>query len=209
MSLLLTSLVIGFLSLDTTIAFQVLISQPIFSCPFLGWLLGDISTGFEFGLLMQLLWLGIIPAGARKYPEGNPASMVACAVVIQAGPTNHPNLVFLGALLLALLVSYFGASLTVLDRRFNGMFFELARRAAEHGQLKFILALDALSVFFYLILMSALALVSLVVGSWAVERAVSLAPAFLEPRLGLLKPAVLGIGVGFMVRHFFQVWKRK
>ncbi|RMG66407.1 MAG: hypothetical protein D6715_07090 [Calditrichaeota bacterium] len=209
MSTVLTSLIIGFLSLDTTVAFQVLVSQPIFSCPLLGWLLGDLAAGFEMGLLMQLLWLGIIPAGARKYPEGNLASMVACVLVIQSGGENFPNLVFLLALLVALLVSYLGATLTVLDRRLNGLFFELARRAAEHGQLKLILALDVFSVALYLGLMSLLALASLLFGGWAIEQALALMPGFLEAKLALLKPAVLGIGTGFMARHFYLSWKRK
>ena len=59
------SLFIAFLGLDTTIAFQVMISQPIFSCPILGWLLGDPLTGMEIGAMMQLLWLNNIPAGGN------------------------------------------------------------------------------------------------------------------------------------------------
>ena len=64
MELILISVFISILALDITIAFQVLISSPIFAGPLLGWLLGDVWLGFEMGFLFQLLWLSKIPAGA-------------------------------------------------------------------------------------------------------------------------------------------------
>ena len=63
----LIALFIGFLSLDTTIAFQMLISQPIFSCGILGWIFGNPALGIEIGIMMQLLWINIIPSGATTF----------------------------------------------------------------------------------------------------------------------------------------------
>jgi len=47
MDLIFLSAIIGFLALDTTVAFQMLLSSPLFACPILGWILGDIQSTFK------------------------------------------------------------------------------------------------------------------------------------------------------------------
>ena len=77
------SLIGGLLVLDTTAALQILISQPLISCTFLGWLGGDIQLGLHFGLLVQLLWLSQLPVGAAKIPAGNLGSIVGVILSLQ------------------------------------------------------------------------------------------------------------------------------
>lgn len=167
MSNLLTSLLIGFLGLDTTVAFQVLISQPLFSCTILGWLYGDLALGIEIGLMMQLLWLNIIPAGATIFPEGNIGSMVTGAIMLQYQPLEIPNLVFSTGFAVGILVSYVGAYVTVIDRKFNGYILELTLRAVRKGRFSKITWLDMLSILIYFLLMSLLAFAALTLAGWA------------------------------------------
>ncbi|RMF60574.1 MAG: hypothetical protein D6748_03785 [Calditrichaeota bacterium] len=201
-TLVLISLLIGFLALDTTIAFQTLISQPIFSGGILGAVLGDFSTGIELGILMQLLWINIIPAGAAVFPEGNLASMVTCAIVLLLPEMSYPNLLFTLAFIIGIAVSYWGALLTVLDRKLNGKILNLAIRACEEVQITRIQLLDIVSVLIYFLLMSALAFCAILIGSYLFTLLSPVVPQILERALIFVKPILWGIGL-FLTGQLF------
>lgn len=209
MSPILISVVIGFLALDTTIAFQVLLSQPIFACPIIGFLLGNPQLGFEIGLIMQLLWLHIIPAGAATFPEGNVASMVVCAIAIYFNDWVYPNIVFTFAVGIGFVVSYAGSGLTVLDRKLNGFLLDLEQKAAENVKLARMVYLEFAGILIYFILMSLLAFV-------AIEGALKFIPLFqkyyspmLETKLMVVKPTLLGIGLMFTIVLIIKAVKNK
>lgn len=203
MSNLLTSLLIGFLGLDTTVAFQVLISQPLFSCTILGWLYGDLALGIEIGLMMQLLWLNIIPAGATIFPEGNIGSMVTGAIVLQYQPLEIPNLVFSTGFAVGILVSYVGAYVTVIDRKFNGYILELTLRAVRKGRFSKITWLDMLSILIYFLLMSLLAFAALTLAGWAMPWLHD-SLGGLEANLRLVKPSVWGLGIALTLPMIYR-----
>lgn len=209
MSSYLISLLIGFLGLDTTIAFQVLISQPIFACSILGWLLGDIAMGIEIGIMMQLLWLNIIPAGASVFPEGNVASMVTCVIAIQFAHLGIPNIVFTVAFGIGIVVSYAGAWLTVMDRKLNGYFLNLTLQAAEKASFKKIMLLDIASILVYLSMMSVLAYIALFSGGAIIPALDEHSSIALEEKLKLIKPAVWGIGIAMTAPLIYQAVKQK
>lgn len=209
MTTLITSLVIGFLALDTTIAFQVLVSQPIFACSIIGAILGDVATGVEIGMMMQLLWLNIVPVGATVFPEGNIGSMVTCALVIQLDYLNIPHTVFTAAFINGLLVSYLGARLTVLDRKLNGYILDLTLKAVEYGSFKRIMLLDIFSICAYFLMMSVLAYLALLLGEMLIPMLKEANLHSLEKILTFIKPAVWGIGIALSLQMIYQVWKQK
>lgn len=209
MSNLLISLLIGFLGLDTTIAFQVLVSQPIFSCSFLGWLLGNAQLGIEIGIMMQLIWLSILPVGASVFPEGNIASMVTCVIAVKFEALGVPNLVFTIAVIVGLAVSYLGARLTVLDRRLNNYILNWTLKAAEEASFKKITLLDFISILIYFLLMSALAYLSILCAEWLIPFLQNVFPAATERKLAFVKPAVWGIGIALTVSMIYQIFKQK
>lgn len=198
------SLLIGVLGLDTTIAFQVLLSQPIFSCSILGWVMGDFQTGVEVGVMLQLLWLYIIPAGGSIFPEGNIASMITCVVVIQYHHLGMPNVVFVVAFILGIAMSYLGAQLTVIDRKLNVYILDWMVEAAQAAQLKKIALLDILSILVYLMLMSLLAYCALELAAWLMPF-LKLIPQSWEAKLIIVKPVVWGIGIALTIPMIFEV----
>lgn len=203
MSNWLTSLLIGFLGLDTTVAFQVLISQPLFSCTILGWLYGDLALGIETGLMMQLLWLNIIPAGATVFPEGNIGSMITGAIVLQYQELEIPNLVFTAGFVIGILVSFVGAYVTVIDRKLNGYILELTLQAVHKGRFSKISWLDMLSILIYFLLMSLLAFIALTLAGWAMPWLQSALGVF-ESNLRLVKPAVWGLGIALTLPMIYR-----
>lgn len=209
MSNLLISLLIGFLGLDTTIAFQVLISQPLFSCSILGWLLGNAQLGIEIGIMMQLFWLNVIPVGAVIFLEGNIASMVVCAIVVKLNSLGMPNLVFTVAFVIGLIVSYAGARLTVIDRKFNGFILKKALKAAEEANFKKITLFDFASILIYFLMMSILAYISLVCSEWLIPFLQNLFPPEVDRKLVFVKPAVWGMGITMTATMIYKILKQK
>ncbi|NOX36284.1 MAG: PTS sugar transporter subunit IIC [Calditrichaeota bacterium] len=209
MSYLTTSLLIGFLSLDTTIAFQVLLSQPLFACPLIGWALGNPQLGFEIGVILQLLWISIIPVGAISFPEGNIASMIVAAIVIYFDHLGYPNIIFTLAILMGILASYVGDRLTVLDRKFNGYLLEVALSAAEAANLRKIVLVDFLSIAFYFFLMFGFTFVMLNVADFCIQALMPVFNDMLDQKLQFVKPAVFGIGFAFTGKLFYQILVKK
>ena len=151
MELLLLSGFISLLSLDITIAFQILISSPIFACSLLGWLLGDVWLGFEMGFLFQLLWLGRMPVGAYIVPEGNIASMIATSIILLLTSSKFPNTTLAIIFIEAILISYVGATLTVFYRKLNGKILNLVLREVElvHFNVMIILEIGSMLIYFF------------------------------------------------------------
>lgn len=209
MSYLIPSLVIGLLALDTTIAFQILLSQPIFACPIIGWLLGNPQMGLEVGLIMQLLWLHIVPVGAAIFPEGNIASMIICAFAVLFDELPYPNLVFSSAVMIGIFVSYAGSWITVLDRKINGTFLKFARSSAQRGKIIRINLIEAVSIIIYFFIMTAFAFLFLHLGSIFLKFLATYFSPALEQKFIMIKPVMFGIGIMFTFQLIFKSIKKK
>ena len=195
MELVFVSLLISFLALDITIAFQVLISSPIFSGPLLGWMLGDVTLGFELGFLFQLLWLSKIPAGAYIVPEGNIASMIAIALIILLKGTGFPNTTLVLVFMEAILISYLGAVLTLLYRKFNGKIFNLMMKEVELIHLNIMVVLEIGSMLIYFTAVFALTYFSLILSLQFLPTLIHPIGGLFENQFMVVKPVILGIGL--------------
>src|SRR5262245_64218167 len=65
---LITVLLAGVAAIDATPLAQTMISQPLVTATFLGWLWGDMPTALQVGVVLQILAVSTQPIGART-PE--------------------------------------------------------------------------------------------------------------------------------------------
>ena len=79
---LLICLIGGLVSIDTAAAWQVMISQPVFACPVIGLIFGNVEMGIMMGVLLELPWLINIPTGGTHGSEGNLGAVVATSLAI-------------------------------------------------------------------------------------------------------------------------------
>jgi len=105
--------------LDTTAVAQLMICQPLIACGLWGVITGNPETGFFFGITFQLLWLGSLPVGAVKFPEGNLGALIATGIAISLADANGlPSwIVLASAALIGLVAAYLGAEVTTQVRR--------------------------------------------------------------------------------------------
>ena len=71
------------LELDTTYAFQTLLSRPIITGPIFGWLTGDVAAGIQIGIFAELLFADISPLGGIIPPSGVVASVIPLILYAQ------------------------------------------------------------------------------------------------------------------------------
>ncbi len=64
-------------ALDLVSVPQAMISRPLVAGTVAGWLVGDTEAGLRMGVLFELFALDILPAGAVRYPDYGPATVVA------------------------------------------------------------------------------------------------------------------------------------
>lgn len=121
--------------LDTTAVAQLMISQPFIACTLWGWIAGRPDIGLFLGIAFQLLWMGTLPVGASRFPEGNVGAFVATVLIVHAAGTGHviPVLQSLLAFMIAIATAYAGAEVTVFVRRTMIPVSLRAVQAAESG----------------------------------------------------------------------------
>ena len=91
--------VAALLSLDITAFGQFMVSRPIVSATFVGYLLGDIKTGLWMGMTVELIWIGSIPMGAAIPLETTAVALLSVVWGLKVHPLDP------AAMILALILS--------------------------------------------------------------------------------------------------------
>jgi mannose/fructose/N-acetylgalactosamine-specific phosphotransferase system component IIC len=66
--------------IDSTSVGQFMVSRPVVSATLAGWVAGDAAAGALVGLVLEAIYLTVLPVGASRYPEVGPAAVVAGAL---------------------------------------------------------------------------------------------------------------------------------
>jgi len=203
---LIISLIAGIISIDTASGWQVMISQPVVSCPIIGLIFGYPELGLWMGMLLELPWLINIPLGGTHGSEGNLGAVVAMALSIyfKSREVNTENIIIIISIMYSLVISRSGAYLVEYVRRANLALIHAADRAASQGDLKRITWLNYLGVIYSFLLGSFLVGIGFSIG------AVVLKPlaAFIHPEFnfafGMAKYGLLGLGIGAVATLFIN-----
>ncbi len=190
------------LILDTTVAFQFLISQPLIACPLLGWFLGDIQLGLHVGMYIQLLWLSSMPVGAAIIPEGNIAAIIITALVIRYNHNfDNFNTILICGVLFGVLVSYLGGELVVIFRKTNLLFLNKLLPYARKGKLNVLTLINFTALVFHYTLMFALIVLAMYLGD-IIFNYVSQIPVEWDKYFKYSVLALIGIGAGLILSTF-------
>ena len=128
------ALVAGALALDTTAAFQVMVSQPLVAGSVAGLVVGDPALGAAVGATLQLVWIGVLPVGAAPFPDVAPASVVGVGLAYLLGRSGvAPAWSLAAGVIVGLVVGAVGRVAVRGVRTLNVRFAELADRRAVQG----------------------------------------------------------------------------
>ncbi len=190
------------LLLDSTAAFQMLIAQPLFACPILGWIGGNVTLGFELGFWLQLIWLSNMPVGAAIIPEGEMGSIAAAILAIRL-VQNFPQLkhfIIFIVIIYAIFVSYLGAKTVTFIRNKNQQYLQYIlkklnqEKAVKFGPIIFNALIFSVFVFFVFILSLT------IVFEFGLDQVLDKIPINMANKIGLYgKISVLGVGMGMTI----------
>lgn len=99
MEILFLAFIAAIFCLDVTAFGQFMISRPIVCGPVIGYLLGDIKTGLWVGMIVDLIWIGVIPMGAAIPQDATAVVVLSLVWGLKAFPADHVTTVL--ALMLA------------------------------------------------------------------------------------------------------------
>jgi PTS system mannose-specific IIC component len=197
-------LIAAALVMDTTAAFQVLISQPLISCSVIGYYLGDLQFGLQVGLLTQLLWIGSVPVGAAVIPAGNPASAAAAIVAIQLKTASPElgNFHLMIALIYALFLSYIGAKMIKQNHNWNVWLFNKALNSVKEGKNNPILMINFGSLILQFLATFAAIFTAAYGGGFIFTELVNVIPVEWNTYSRYVLYAAIGSGGGFILSYY-------
>ncbi|UCF78619.1 MAG: PTS sugar transporter subunit IIC [Candidatus Eiseniibacteriota bacterium] len=126
----------GVCALDTTAAWQLMLSQPLVSGTIAGFIVGSPETGVFVGVLLQLLWSGSMPLGSRPMPDapvGTATGVWFAAALVETGGVSL-SFSNLAGLLVALCVALAGRSTIVWERELNCRLMRRLRMRLSSGR---------------------------------------------------------------------------
>lgn len=128
MNLFLLTTIFALVCLDRKNAFQISLSQPLFTCTMIGFLLGFPLQAMFFGMIVQLVWLSNLPIGAAKTPEGDIGSIIGCILYVKFYDSFSAfgNFLLFFTFLYTVVCSYVASILESLTRKTNIWFLNYA-----------------------------------------------------------------------------------
>ncbi len=205
-AILIISLIGGIVSVDTTAGWQIMISQPIVSCPVIGLIFGFPELGLTMGVLLELPWVIDIPSGGAHGSEGNLGAVTAAAlaVFLKSRDVSTENIIIIVTIIYSLGVSYIGGILVTIIRRANTSLQHAADIAAENADLKRIDRLNYVGLVYSFLLGFFLIGLFFTIGVYLVPIILDLINPELDSAFGLAKFSILGLGFGAVATLFIN-----
>ncbi|OGF49049.1 MAG: hypothetical protein A2231_03760 [Candidatus Firestonebacteria bacterium RIFOXYA2_FULL_40_8] len=147
--ILLVSLVAAVIAIDVRTIGGTMISRPLVVGPLVGLMLGDVGIGFYVAILVELLWIGLLPIGAYLPVETLPITTVAVSLTImlkgEMGMPVPALLIF--SLMAAIPLGYVGRWSEVHIRNLNSAMSASLVKAAENGEFSRISLIQGANIF--------------------------------------------------------------
>ncbi|HDL19224.1 MAG TPA: hypothetical protein ENH29_09230 [Bacteroidetes bacterium] len=196
----------GFFGLDTTAAWQVLFSHPLFACVLVGLLFGQPQLGLFFGIIFELIWLYDIPVGGSKFPEGNLSTFIGLMIVLSlpsVSGDSQPWLILVSSIYVLIIAYFLGVTISWM-RKMNRHLVEKADRFAEEGNEKKIERMHLLSVFNAYLHGAFWAVIFYLTGLFLTEKVLHYLPNKAPFTMDQLQTVFLATGLVVMFDLFFS-----
>jgi mannose/fructose/N-acetylgalactosamine-specific phosphotransferase system component IIC len=97
--ILLLALLGGVLAVDERVGWQSLFSQPVMSSAVVGVVFGEFTTAVTVGVVIELVWLSILPMRGSRRPDAIAGALVGAGVAcFLVRHTGEPRILFAVAL---------------------------------------------------------------------------------------------------------------
>ncbi len=194
--------------LDTTVAGQFMVSQPLVSAVLAGLFLGELESAIFVGAIMQVLWLKLIPAGGTIFLNGNLGTLTAVSVLaLSTGTFPYPvEALRFTVIIYGIISSYIYGSISYRKRIFNQLLVSRAHDSLRNGKFFKFQLWHFGGIFITGIAGIVITLIFTLLGTWIVSHLPHTYYSSLESYFSYGLYAFLGIGMGTV---FSMVWSRE
>ena len=201
MNLLITSLLGGLFVSDTVAIGQFMISRPIFCGPVIGLILGDITTGLYAGMIMELIWINVVPLGNVVPPDATVVTVsVTYLAATMVGGADKGYIVFL--ILCFVPVGILFKKLDIMHREFNSFFVHILDEKLAEGDISYVDKVVYFSVALFILKGIAFLLVVMWLGEKIFPYIYSLLGYSLKESLSEVFYIIPSVGLGVAVTVF-------
>lgn len=194
----LVSLVAAYGRLEQGWMGQQMIARPIWLCPLVGLLLGDLQQGIIIGGTLELIWAGVVQVGATP-TEVVTGSTVACGLaIINNLSVAEAITIAIPVGLLATLIGEVNNTITIT------VWSPMANRAAEKGNKKAIWWLGLAGCATQAIMYSIAVFLAVAAGSAAVNAVIEAIPQIVRDGLANASAILPAVGIGILMQYSFD-----
>ncbi len=203
-AVIIIGLIGGIVAVDTTAGWQIMINQPLVTCPVIGLIFGQFEAGVSIGVLLELPWLINIPSGGKHGSEANLGAVVAAGMMVYFVDHNFNtiNIIIILCLVYSLLISKAGGFLVDYVRKQNLMLMHQADQAAEKGNLTKISQLNIIGLLHSFFMGFILTVIGFSLGLVILKPIIGWIHPDFDYAFGLAKYAVFGVGFGTVATIF-------
>jgi len=204
--ILLLCLAGGVCALDSTAVWQLMLSQPLVSSTIAGLVLGAPEVGIFVGIVLQLVWSGAVPVGARPMPDapvGSLSGVWFAATLLETNGFASPSFCYLLGVISALCIALVGRHTILIEREISRKLFRGFIRRASAGEKAFperVVAAAVAIAFARGFILCLLALVALAL----IARLLARNPAFSARDYGLTLLIIEALGAGVLFSVFVR-----
>lgn len=154
-----------------------------------------------FGLLVQLLWLGNLPIGASKTPEGNIASIVGCWLYVEYYTlyADQGQFILLVLFVYVVLLSYIASRTDTFMRKINIHFFDYAYDSLQQKESTHIGRMIFASLGVHTLINWLYIMISLLVGRFVLQNLSGYFSAGFADIWKFVETAILAAGIGLII----------
>lgn len=206
--IILVTILGGLVALDKTEAYQTMLSQPLVIGSIVGFLLKDLHAGIKIGILIQLIYLWVLPMGAAIFPDSTTGGVVGTfgfIALLRFFPERTDS-VLLFTLLYTVVFSLFAGWTLIRQRELNLKLIQKAdlyAKEAEFSKINKLFFWGLLGSFGRGVLLTGLGILGIFI---LVKPIIGFSSSLPDHYLRGIEIPILGFGIGTMF-HFFG--KRK
>ena len=194
----LVSLVAAYGRLEQGWMGQQMIARPIWLCPLVGLLLGDLQQGIIIGGSLELIWAGDVQVGATP-TEVVTGSTVACGLAI----INHLSVaeaitIAIPVGLLATLIGTINNTITI------AVWSPMTNKAVDHGNTKAIWWLGLAGCATQALMYGIAVFLAVSAGSAAVQAIIDGIPQVIRDGLSNASMILPAVGIGILMQFSFD-----
>lgn len=195
---LLVSLVAAYGRLEQGWMGQQMIARPIWLCPLVGLLLGDLQQGIIIGGSLELIWAGVVQVGATP-TEVVTGSTVACGLaIINNLSVAEAITIAIPVGLLATLIGEINNTVTI------AVWSPMANKATEDGNTKAIWYLGLAGCATQAIMYAVAVFLAVSAGSTAVNAVIDAIPQVIRDGLSNASAILPAVGIAILMQYSFD-----